>query len=466
MRPSLKIPALRIAVVLALLAPVGAAVARPPKVAQHPGRNGKLTENQLQMAKIAWKYFENNFQADTCLVNAVDNYPSTTMWDAGSSLGALISAFELGVVDEDTFHSRVRCTLITLGKLDLYKGELPNKAYDTRTGAMVNYANEPGEIGYSALDIGRLLIWLRILQERQPHYIPAVNAIVARWNFCNLLDKCGTLYGAVPEGAGTVYLQEGRLGYEEYAAKGFQLWGFDTKEASRLEPMELDRIHGIDIPFDSRDPRLLGAHNYVVTESYALDGIELNWDNAGDRSLDDMRHSDKTAADFAGRVYDVQEARHAATGILTARTEHQLDAAPWFVYDTVYSDGYRWNTITDDGRYLPASAAVSTKAAFSLWALWDTPYTQLLYTAMVGKFDPERGYYEGVYEHSGVEIKTFTANSNGIILETLLYKVQGKLLRFGPGALPSWASTEGDVARSSCQLPSHQRSPCGAAPSR
>ncbi len=456
---------LKIAVILALFVPLSAE-ARPKKAAQHPGRNGKLTENQRDMARIAWKYFENNFQAETCLVNAVDGYPNTTMWDAASSLGALISAFELGIVEEDLFHTRVRCMLITLGKIELFDGELPNKAYDTRTGAMVNYANEPGEIGYSALDIGRLLIWLRILQERQPHYVPAVNAIVERWSFCNLLDECGTMYGAIPEGEKIVSLQEGRLGYEEYAAKGFQLWGFDTKEASKLEPMDIDRIYGIDIPFDSRDPRLLGAHNYVVTESYALDGIELNWDQADDRSTDDMRHTDKTAAEYAGRIYEVQEKRNAATGILTARTEHQLDAAPYFVYDTIYSDGYRWNTITDDGRYLPASAAVSTKAAFGLWSLWDTPYTQLLFTAMVGKFDPERGYYEGVYEQSGAVINTFTANTNGIILETLLYKVQGKLLRFGPDKPAAWASTEGTVAKDRCQLSTHQRSPCGPAPTR
>ncbi|MDP2316479.1 MAG: DUF3131 domain-containing protein [Pseudomonadota bacterium] len=459
-------PSLKIAVTLAVVVPVLLAGARPRKASPHPGRNGTLTENQLSMGKIAWKYFENNMQENTCLVNAVDNYPSTTMWDVGSSLGAVVSAYELGIVSEDTFHTRVQCMLSTLGKLELFKGELPNKAYDTRTGAMTNYANEPGEIGYSALDLGRLLIWLRILQERQPHYIPAVNAIVSRWTFCNMIDECGTLYGAIPENGGVTSLQEGRLGYEEYAAKGFELWGFNTAAASLVEPMEIDRIYGVDVPFDSRDPRLLGAHNYVVTESYALDGIELNWDRADDRSTDDMRHTDKTAADFAGRIYKVQEERNKATGILTARTEHQLDAAPWFVYDTVYSDGYRWNTITDAGDYLPASAAVSTKAAFSLWALFDTPYTELLYTSMVGKFDPARGYYEGVYEHSGVEIKTFTANSNGIILETLLYKVQGKLLRFAPGTLASWASNEGTVAKDKCQLRAHQRTPCGAAPAR
>lgn len=442
------------------------ASAGPSRVSTHPGRNGPLTERETTIAKIAWQYFENNFNPDTCLVNAVDNYPSTTMWDTASSLGAIISAYELGIVDEDTYYTRVRCLLVTLGTLDLFEGELPNKAYDTRTAKMTNYANEPGEIGYSAIDIGRLLIWLRILKEREPYYIGAVDAIVSRWEFCNLMDRCGTLYGALPQDGATLSVQEGRLGYEEYAAKGYQLWGFNTAAASRTAPMDQARIAGIDIPFDARDPRLLGAHNYVVTESYALDGIELNWDRADDRSSDDRTHTDPTAAKFASLIYRVQEARHAKEGILTARTEHQLDAAPWFVYDTIYSDGYPWNTITDQGDYLPASAAVATKAAFSLWVLWDTPYTDLLHTAIIGQHDPARGFYEGVYEQSGKPILTFTANNNGIILETLLYKVQGKILRMNPEPPAAWFVPPAAGARPVCQMPSQQRSPCGPAGSR
>jgi hypothetical protein len=44
-------------------------------------------------------------------------------------------------------------------------------------------------------------------------------------------------------------------------------------------------------------------------------------------------------------------------------------------------------------------------------------------------FDPEKGWYEGVFENGNGSIKQFTANNNGIILETLLYKRDGKLLR-------------------------------------
>ncbi|GDX81585.1 hypothetical protein LBMAG42_33960 [Deltaproteobacteria bacterium] len=455
--------ALKLFVVLAAASPLFLALGADAQPARHPGRNGALSEQEVEFARIAWRYFENNTNGDTCLVNSVDNYPSASMWDTASALGALISAHELQVLADDAFYDRVRCLLVTLRGLELFEGELPNKAYDTRTATMTNYANEPAAVGYSAIDLGRLLIWLRILKEREPYYAPAVNEIVSRWHFCNLLDRCGTLYGAMPQAGAILSLQEGRLGYEEYAAKGFQLWGFRTTAASRVEPVATARVAGVDVPYDARDPRTLGAHNYVVTESYGLDGIELNWDRSDDRSRDDRTHSDATASEFASRIYEAQEARHAQDRILTARTEHQLDVAPWFVYDTIFSDGYPWNTIAEDGRFLPASAAVSTKAAFTLWALWATPYTDLLLASVRDQFDPERGFYEGTYEATGEPIKVFTANNNGVILESLLYKVQGKLLRVGAEEAAPWAAPN---ASGRCQIPARQRSPCGPAASR
>jgi Protein of unknown function (DUF3131) len=394
-------------------------------------RSGPLTPEEENAAKIAWKYFENNLQPETGLVNAVDKYPSTTMWDTASYIGGLVSAYELGVISKNEFDRRVTLLLKTLNRIELFRDELPNKAYNTKTGDKVDYANKPGEIGYSALDLGRLLIWLKVLKERYPNHSNAVDNVVIRWKFCNVVDNCGTLYGAAIVKGQAQYLQEGRLGYEEYAAKGYQLWGFHTDLASRAEPYNLVPILGVDVPYDARDPREFGAHNYVVSESYVLDGIELGWDLAADRGTGIHQHSDTVTADFAERIYRVQKNRYATTGILTARSEHQLAGAPYFVYDTIYSDGYPWNTITDEGKFVSAHAAIALKAAFGLWVLWKDDYTDLLFQTASDLNDPARGFYEGLYENGNGVIDTFTANNNGIILETLLYKVQGKLLRFG-----------------------------------
>jgi len=396
-----------------------------------PGRFGKLTDQEMQMAKNAWVYFENNFQKETCLVNAVNDYPSTTLWDTSSYMAALLSAYEFDIIKKDKFHRRLTCLLETFNKIEFFNDELPNKVYNTKTGAKVDYANQPGEIGFSALDLGRLLIWLKIIKERFPQHGNAIDNFLLRWHWCNMLDDNGTLYGSVKTADGDIlYVQEGRLGYEEYAAKGFQLWGFNTYRASLPDPYEIIEMFDVKIPYDRRDPRQLAAHNYVVAESYVLDGIEMNWDLVTDRSSDDLTHTHNWMAKFAQRIYQVQEERYKKTGIITARTEHQLDGPPYFVYDTIYSSGHAWNTITDAGEYVPEFSAIALKGALGLWGLWDTSYTDLLFNTISDLFDPEKGYYEGKYENGKGVIKEHTANNNGIMMSVLLYKKIGKILQF------------------------------------
>ncbi|MCP4325174.1 MAG: DUF3131 domain-containing protein [Alteromonadales bacterium] len=401
-------------------------------------REGVLTEKEMDMARIAWKYFENNYQESTGLVNAVNNYPSVTWWDAASYMAALVSAHELGIIEKEVFDQRLIRFLTTLNTLDLFRGELPNKAYNTQTAGKVDYGNQPGEIGYSALDLGRLMIWLYIVKHRYPEFATSIDSVLLRWNYCNVVDENGTMFGALlEEGKPVQYLQEGRLGYEEYAAKGFELWGFDTTQAAMPEPYGTINLFGYDIPYDTRDPRKLKAHSYVVTESYVLDGIELGWDLADDRSAHDDTYTSGWTAEFALQIYLVQEARYKETGIITARTEHQLAGAPYFVYDTIFTDGFAWNTISENGEFLPQFSAVAIKGAMGMWALWDTEYTDLLFDHVSNAYDREKGFYEGIYENGTGLINTFTSNNNGITLEILLYKQQGKLLTYKKNVAPS-----------------------------
>src|SRR5690606_36859346 len=115
------------------------------------------------------------------------------------------------------------------------------------------------------------------------------------------------------------------------------------------EPYDELRVNGVRVPFDARDPAEFGAHTYVVTEAYLLSGIEMNWDTPDDETYSDAWHSDRLTRAHAKRVYRAQERRWRRTGTLTARTEHHIDGPPYFVYDTIYSDGVAWNTITDTG---------------------------------------------------------------------------------------------------------------------
>jgi hypothetical protein len=438
--------------------PLPSAASSAPALSQIKERvvPAPLTEEELHLAKVAWKYFENNTQP-TGLANAVEGYPSTTLWDTASYMGGLMAAYELGLIDKAEFNQRTAKLLGALNRMELFQKELPNKGYNTQTLEKVDYANQPGDIGYSAVDIGRMLIWLKIFKERYPQHASAIDNYVLKWDFSELLDEWGTMYGKIPGPDGNfILVQEGRMGYEEYAAKGFRLWGFNTERASKFEPYDVILMHGIEIPYDSRDPRKYVSHNFVVVENYTVDKIELGWDQPEDRDSAEDVYTDPQMAEFARRIFAVQEARYRETGILTARTEHQLDQPPYFVYDTIFSDGFPWNTIDPSSNYQPDFAAVALKGAFSMWAVWDMPYADILMQTVGSMYDPDKGFYEGIYENGNGPINIFTANNNGIILESLLYKAQGKLLRFNPEPVPSlWDKTIAE-----CPPEARQRAQC------
>lgn len=420
-------------------------------VRRYRARRGVLNERELRAAKVAWHYFETFTQETTGLANSVGNYPSTTMWDTASYVAGMVSAYELCLIEKNEFDRRIMQLLTTIKGLDLFRKEMPNKVYHTKTGAKVDYTNKPGEIGFSALDIGRFLIWMRIVKNRYPYLGNTIDSVLLKWDFKNTLDEDGLLFGAYvnKETSETVYAQEGRLGYEEYAAKGFALWGFKPVLAHRAEPFLTTSIFGIQVPYDGRDPRVFHSQNYVVTESYLQDGLELGFDLPHDDSSPDWLNTDGWRAEFADRIYRVQENRWRRTGFMTARSEHNVKGPPYFTYDTIFSDGYPWNTVTPRGDYVPDHAAVASKAALGLWALWDTDYTNVLYEAIIELYNPEKGMYEGMYERGQGRVEIYTANNNGIILTALLHKVQGTILTPYTGETEVWytAYRDQDIRR-------------------
>ena len=374
-----------------------------------------LTEQEMGWGKIAWQYFENNYQAENGMVNSVDKYPASTMWDTASYLMALISARRLDIITEEKFDERMSKILASLATIPLFDGKLPNKSYNTKTLEMADYANNKSErgIGWSALDIGRLLVPFNIIVWHYPKHTEAVKKVTGAWRFDALL-KDGVMMGATLNKAGeTVYVQEGRLGYEQYASKSVGLLGLDVSNAlDYFNFLKYVSIFNIEVPTDSRDPDIFKAHNYVVSEPYILDGLEYGWD--------------RTSEEFAYRVYAAQEQRFLRTGQLTAVSEDNLDQAPYFVYNTVFTDGKEWQTITDDGKDASKFRSISTKAAFGWHVLYNNDYTTKVLASVNKLNDPARGWYSGLYEEDGKPNKSITANTNGIILESLCYK------RFGP----------------------------------
>ncbi|MEM1179652.1 MAG: DUF3131 domain-containing protein [Acidobacteriota bacterium] len=395
----------------------------------HQGQHGELTDQELEWARTAWRYFENNYNSETGLTNMMDRYGVTSMWCVGDSLAALVAAEQLELIDKRRFDLRMSTLLGTLNRMDLFAGRVPNRLYDTASAKMVGYDNQPAEIGWSAIDLGRLLIWLSAVAGHYPEYGEYAQKAMLRWSFCDVIGACGGLYSGAAVADRIDLVQEGRLGYEEYAALGFASWGFNTARASSWEPYEQITLYGIDLPRDARDPRQTGTFAPVVSLPHLLAGLEFNWDRIRDTESSDARHSDAAWAQLAQKIYAVQEARWRNDRILTARTDNPLSAPPFFVYDAIHVAGYPWNTISDQGDVRNDLALVSSRAAFGLWALFKGDYSETLLKAVCTLNDPDRGWFEGRYEATGDHEKAISCTTNALVLEVLLYKSRGKLFK-------------------------------------
>lgn len=377
-----------------------------------------LTEQERQWARVAWAYFGPNVDPATGLAFSVEKYPSATMWDTGSYLLAVISARRLELIDAREFDTRITRALESLQKLPLFDGKLPNKAYNASTLQMTDYANQPTErgIGWSAIDVARLMVPLQVLVWQHPQHTQAVRAVLGRWDL-SALQAEGEFMGArLDEQGRTELVQEGRLGYEQYASKSFALVGLHAPRASSYtQQLAWSDVEGVRVGHDRRTERETGAHNYVLSEPYVLDGLEMGWD--------------RDSGELGWRVLQAQQRRFEKTGQLTAVTEDHLDQKPYFAYNTVHANGRNWFTLSDTGEDLSDLRTLSVKAAFGWHALVDSDYTRRLVAGVAALHEPQRGWYAGLYERSGQPNKALTANTNAVVLESLAYIQGGPLLR-------------------------------------
>ena len=386
------------------------------KIPYIPSKVEKLTPEEMAVARHAWKYFENNWNDETGLVNSVDEFASVTLWDQSAAIAALVSAKELKIIPEAEFKTKMSRTLKTLATIPLYNNELPNKVYNAKTLVPVNYGQleKKEEIGWSAVDLGRMALWLKIVGARYPQFKTQTEAVWKSWKVKRLTQK-GQMYGTSVLDGREQYNQEGRLGYENYAAYGLKLWGLDVEKALEFEDKAaFVNLYGKGIPYDLRDYQNSGANNYVLSEPYILDGIET-----GFQALPKA---------YADRILAAQEARYRATKQLTAITEDNLDRHPRFVYNTLFVNGKPWATITDTGENYNNLRFLSTKAAIGWHVLYNNDYTRKLFDFVPKNLKSDGGWYNGFYETLKKPNKALTANNNGIILASLLYKQVGKPL--------------------------------------
>lgn len=355
-------------------------------------------------AKLAWEFMESNYEPATGFVSATADWANTTVWDIGGQLMAFHAAKELGFIDQTDFDRRTSKTLETLGRVPLFRNIAYNKTYSTKTVG----AGEGGLHGYSATDLGRLLVGLKVISVREPHLAELAESVVRRMKFDDIV-KGGYLYGQIIGNSGRPWsFQEGRIGYEQYTAHGFNQWGFRVDKALRLQQnAQRVTVMGVPILADRR------YQDRLVSEPFILLGLELGMPT--------------DVADLARNMLRLQEERYRTTGQVTIATEDAINEAPhYFFYYCVYCNRKPFVIdLSSPGKEMDSPRWVSTKGAFGWHAIMPNDYTRRALDFVAPARDSKKGWASGIYERTGASTKTYDINTAAVILESAAFVLRG-----------------------------------------
>jgi hypothetical protein len=359
-----------------------------------------------EMAKHSWGYLDAYYQPATGFVNATPDWFNTTLWDLGGQLLAFMAAKDLGLMSADEYAKRTGRTLATLESAKLYDGVAYNRIYSTRDGSM----NAKDGAGWSATDLGRFLLALKILAAREPSFAAQAER-VARRNDFRQIAKGGYLHGRVPaaDRKGRNDFQEGRIGYEQYVAAGFHQWGVDVANAMNVSANATPvTVQGVPLLGDKR------RYDRLLSEPFVLYGLELGLTGE--------------YAKLAQNLLKAQEARFAATGQMTIASEDAMPVKPfYFYYHCVYCNGQPFVVgVSSPKQTLTEPRWVSTKAAFGWHALMPNAYTAKAIAHVAPALDPKRGWATGVFEKTGESTKTWDVNTAVVLMEIAWYQLRGR----------------------------------------
>lgn len=359
-----------------------------------------------QAARTAWSFVAANTERRTGLVRALPAYPYVTTWDIGSTLGALFSAVELGLVSVPDYNRRMTRVLETLAKIGMVDSIAFNRNYRTRDGRMVDRRDRPTRQGWgwSATDLGRLLVWLHIVAVNHPQHADAARQVAERLDMGRLV-RDGYLWGEErSSGREPRVFQEGRIGYEQYAASGFSLWGAEPTLALDLRANAVpDTVLGQPVLRDRR------GMDRLTSEPFVMKGIELGWSDA-EREL-------------ATALLAAQQERYRQTGEVTIVSEDAVSIAPYyFYYYSVLANGEEFMVdVASHDQSLDSPRWVSTKMSFGWHALLPSEYTRLAVETVAPAHHAREGWSSGVFEKTHRPTYTRDLNTAAMILEAALY---------------------------------------------
>jgi hypothetical protein len=392
------------------LRPRSASVTLPTSVVQPPVSQGLATLEvspivlddalQQQMAQTAWHYFENNRQPQTGMYNSKQGYAFATPWEMGHMLAGLVSAQQLGLIDRDVFLTDTQTLLATLHDLPLYDQRLPNREYSTRTGQMIDMTNQISDVGsgWSAVGLGRLMLWLELTARYYPELEEAAHAVSAGWSVADLADK-GNLRGMI-RNQDEQPIVEGRLGYQQYAAAGLAVQGVLIKNALSYQQIASKTIDGISVWVDPR------PDSKTTSEPLYLGMMELGGIDGCFRQVADSHLKVQLA-----------HAKRYKTSV--ALSEEFLAKAPWFVFNTVYAAGQDWKTSSHDGTSRPDLSSYSLKSVLAWHVIAPNGMTQWP-SDLINRTSTPNGFRAGLLADGSTNTATSLA-TNAVVLESLWY---------------------------------------------
>jgi hypothetical protein len=367
-------------------------------------RSNRLSDEEFWQAEVAWRYFEVNYNKKTGLAAPVKGSTTVSVKDMGDYVMALMSAYELNVLDWEEFNRRMNKFLDFLLRMKLSHDRLPYRYYSLETGD--SYERQK----YSALEIGRFFSAVNRMLFSYPEFSPKLRKALSRWEIGNMVIN-GAIYNRDYKGK---KVRVGNLGYEEYCSKGLDKAGYDLSEALLYTDfIKFVEIEGQSIAIDTREIKGRAEENYLTNEPFILDGLEYGWD--------------VNSRELAYRMFLAQKSRYINTGEFTVCSEGYTDKSTTYVYNTLYCDRTPWYCFTEDGDDAEELRTISTKIAFAWNVLYSDEYAHAAYRQVKFLYDPAEGWMEGKYVINGLPNKVFSAATNTVVLEALNYKRKGHI---------------------------------------
>jgi len=151
-----------------------------------------------------------------------------------------------------------------------------------------------------------------------------------------------------------------------------------------------------------------------LSDPYILDGIEYGFD--------------VNSLELAYRVFLAQKRQADNEKKLICVGETHIDQAPYFIYNSIFTNGKKWNCVSESGDDANDFKTFSTAAAFGWFYLFDDSYSEKLFNKAKKLYNKDLGFYSGYYQKNKKVNEAVTCNVNSLVLCALTYKKNGKII--------------------------------------